>query len=178
MHRERTGQSVPASDWDDACSLWNTLANVRKLPAGQEQYRRLACARALRASADSSVGQPGEDSGALLDEAILEEVGLGALPEPRRRALLRHLTNTLQKRVGARIAAALTNEQMTEFEHCIYAGNLDEALVWLQANAPDHQAITRDALDELKANLRANAHDILRAAQESDDGGQGRAGGE
>ena len=102
------------------------------------------------------------------DESILDEVGLGALPEPQRRALLRHLASTLQERVGTRIAAGLTDQQLAEFERFIDAGNQEEALAWLQVNAPDFQDVTRAAMEELKAELRANAAAILAARDGGD----------
>lgn len=48
------------------------------------------------------------------------------------------------------------------------AGDQEGAAAWLQSHAPDHQVITRLITEELKDELRANAAEILAAAD--DDG--------
>ena len=168
LHRERSGLQVPTGDWVEACELWRGLAAVRKLQAAEERSRALACSRAWVEFPESVVDQSIDDSAAMMDESILAEVGLDTLPKEYRQALLRQVTSTLQKRVGRRIAAGLTDEQMAEFERFMDTGDQEGALAWLESNAPDYQTITRRVLDELKEELRINAPVILAAAGESE----------
>ena len=161
LHRERSGQQVPMSDWVQACRLWKGLAATRKLQEAEEQYRHLACSRAvIEVPEPPSDGEPEDESGPTILDAILDEVGLGSLPPQYRRALL--------DRVGTQIVAGLTDEQLAEFERFMEAGDQEGALGWLESNAPDYQTITRRVLDELKEELRANAPAILATAAEAE----------
>lgn len=73
-----------------------------------------------------------------LDDNFLQSVGLGNLPEDQKEAFLQHTYETLEERVGERLAADLSDEQLAEFESFAVQ---DEAKVyaWLQANVPNYQ---------------------------------------
>jgi hypothetical protein len=117
----------------------------------------------FQATANSS--DLGSDTPLALDDSFFAHVGLAALPSEPRAELVAHIVETLQERVGTLIAADLTDAQLDEFEQFMESGDQTAALTWLETNAPDYQAVTRSTLDELKAELRANADHILAAAR-------------
>ncbi|MFV0485127.1 MAG: DUF5663 domain-containing protein [Candidatus Saccharimonadales bacterium] len=54
-----------------------------------------------------------------LDDEFLNEIGKGDMPEEEKAALLEHLQGELEERVGERISANLSDEQIEEFEKII-----------------------------------------------------------
>lgn len=72
-----------------------------------------------------------------LDDQFLQSVGLGDLPEDQKEAFLQHTYETLEERVGTRLADSLSDEQLQEFESF---ANQDEEKTygWLSAHAPDY----------------------------------------
>ena len=54
-----------------------------------------------------------------IDDSLLEEIGLMALPEEERRQLLKHIYETLEMRVGMRLAELMNDQQLDEFERFI-----------------------------------------------------------
>lgn len=54
-----------------------------------------------------------------LDDEFLNEIGKGDMPEEEKAALLEHLQGELEERVGERISANLSEEQIEEFEKII-----------------------------------------------------------
>ena len=59
-----------------------------------------------------------------LDNNLLEELGLGALPEDQKRQMLQHIYETLELRVGTHLANQMTDKQLEEFEKFIDAGGV------------------------------------------------------
>ncbi len=51
-----------------------------------------------------------------LDNTLLEELGLAALPPEEKNRMLSHIYETLEMRVGMKLAEQMTNEQLDEFE--------------------------------------------------------------
>ncbi len=54
-----------------------------------------------------------------IDDSLLEEIGLVALPEEERRQLLKQIYETLKMRVGMRLAERMNDQQLDEFERFI-----------------------------------------------------------
>lgn len=54
-----------------------------------------------------------------LDNNFLNEIGKGDLPEAEKTALLEHLQDELEVRVGDRMTDGLSDAQIDEFEHII-----------------------------------------------------------
>jgi hypothetical protein len=127
-----------------------------------EQFRR----KAAGATPPQPTTTPAADQPLRIDETFLAEVGLEELPPELQQELLRQVIETLQERTGTRIAAAMTDTQLAEFERLSESGDESAVLTWLKTNAPDFKAITRQTFLELKDELRANAAAILAAAQD------------
>jgi hypothetical protein len=70
-----------------------------------------------------------------LDDKLLQELGLGSLPPAEKNKMLAHIYETLELRVGMRLAEQMSDQQLDEFEGFI-DGNLDHARNYLNTNSP------------------------------------------
>lgn len=96
-----------------------------------------------------------------LDDNFLKELGLGALPPAEKNKMLSHIYETLEMRVGVRLASGMTDAQLDEFES--YINNNDEsgALKWLETNFPNYKDVVAEELNKLKEEVKASAPQIL-----------------
>lgn len=101
-----------------------------------------------------------------LDDEFLQELGLGGLPADDKKAMLNHIYETLEMRVGMKLAEQMTNEQLDEFEEYIKRNDEAGALNWLETNFPDYKQVVADELEKLKAEIKSAAPQILAAANQ------------
>lgn len=99
-----------------------------------------------------------------LDLNLLDELGLGALPETEKGSLLNHIYDTLEMRVGMRLADRMSNEQLEEFEKYFEAKDDAGAFRWLETNFPNYKEIVQEEFNKLKAEVRQTAPQILQAS--------------
>jgi hypothetical protein len=99
-----------------------------------------------------------------IDGTLLDELGLGSLPSEEKNMLLKHIYETLEMRVGVRLADQMTNEQLDEFERYFEAEDDAGAFRWLERNFPDYKKIVRSEFDALKAEIADSAEAILAAS--------------
>src|SRR5476649_2422114 len=100
-----------------------------------------------------------------IDSTLLQEIGLGSLPGPEKDSLLKHIYETLEMRVGMRLADQMSNEQLDEFEQYFEAKDDAGAFKWLEANFPNYKDIVQEEFDKLKAEVAQSAPQILAASQ-------------
>jgi len=100
-----------------------------------------------------------------IDNALLEELGLGTLPVQEKQELLKHIYETLEMRVGVRLADQMTNEQLDEFEKYFDAKDDEGAFRWLETNFPNYKEIVNDEFEKLKTEITQSANQILAAVQ-------------
>jgi hypothetical protein len=109
-----------------------------------------------------------------LDDNLLRELGLGNLPPQEKNRMLAHIYETLEMRVGMRLAAGMSDQQLNEFEQLMpLQGDSDEikkqkeqqALRWLETNFPNYKQVVADELEKLKAEIKASADQIVAASQ-------------
>lgn len=111
-----------------------------------------------------------------LDDNLLNELGLGELPETERRQLLAHIFETLQMRVGTTLAQQMSDEQLDAFEAIVQPSetnpgeDLDDetqakAAQWLEQNFPSYKQVVKDELDKLKAEIKQSAPAIIEESQ-------------
>lgn len=100
-----------------------------------------------------------------IDNSLLQELGLGTLPDGEKNSLLRHIYETLEMRVGMRLADQMTNEQLDEFEQYFEAKDDAGAFKWLETNFPNYKEIVQEEFDKLKAEVGQTAPQILAASQ-------------
>jgi hypothetical protein len=102
-----------------------------------------------------------------LDNNLLDELGLGTLPEAQKRAMLQHIYDTLELRVGTNLANQMTDRQLEEFEKFIDEGgdaNQAQALQWLESNLPNYKQVVNEVFEELKAEIKQMAPQIMAAS--------------
>jgi hypothetical protein len=104
-----------------------------------------------------------------LDDNLLQEIGLGALPEDQKKAMLQHIYETLELRVGTQLANQMTDQQLDEFEQFIDSGgdaNQAQALQWLESNLPNYKDVVNAVFESLKGEVKQMAPQIMASAQQ------------
>lgn len=105
-----------------------------------------------------------------LDNNLLEELGLGSLPDDQKKAMLQHIYETLELRVGTQLANQMTDQQLEEFEKFIDDGgdgNQAQALQWLETNLPNYKQVVNEVFEALKGEIKQMAPQIVATAQQT-----------
>lgn len=102
-----------------------------------------------------------------IDNSLLVEIGLGGLPDAEKNSFLKHIYETLEMRVGVRLADQMTNEQLDEFERYFEAKDDAGAFKWLETNFPNYKEIVQQEFDKLKAEVAQSVPQILAASQQN-----------
>jgi hypothetical protein len=105
-----------------------------------------------------------------LDDNLLRELGLGDLPAAEKNKMLAHIYETLELRVGMKLAEQMSDAQLDEFEGFIDRNDEAGALKWLETNFPDYKQVVADELEKLKGEIKEQAPQIMQATM-SDMGG-------
>lgn len=98
-----------------------------------------------------------------LNDDFLQSVGLGDMPAEQRQAFLEHLYETLEIRVGNRLAEGMGDEQLAEFEKLIDTNNEQGAIDWLATNRPNYKEVVSEELEKLRQEVMASKDKILAA---------------
>lgn len=104
-----------------------------------------------------------------IDNDFLAELGLAALPQDEKDALIAQIIETLEMRVGTVLASGLTEAQLVEFEGFMNANDQEGALKWLETNAPNYKEVVKQELEKLKGEIQSSAEHILAASNEAQD---------
>jgi hypothetical protein len=109
-----------------------------------------------------------------LDDDLLQELGLGTLPQSEKNRMLNFIYEKLEERVGMNLASQMTDAQLDEFEQLMpvesdTAITIQQkeraALQWLEANFPNYKQVVADELEKLKAEVKQVAPQIVASAQ-------------
>ncbi len=99
-----------------------------------------------------------------LDDDLLQELGLAHLPPEEKKKLLAHIYETLEMRVGMKLAEQMSDAQLSEFEQFIDRNDEAGALQWLERNFPNYKDVVASEFDVLKNEIRQVAPHILAAS--------------
>lgn len=102
-----------------------------------------------------------------LDNQLLIDLGLGGLPAEEKNRMLAHIYETLEMRVGMKLAEQMTDAQLDEFEGFIDRNDEAGALKWLETNFPNYKQVVADELEKLKVEIKASAPQIVAASQQA-----------
>lgn len=100
-----------------------------------------------------------------IDASLLQELGLDTLPTNEKDGLLKHIYETLEMRVGMRLADQMSNQQLDEFEKYFEAKDDAGAFKWLETNFPNYKDIVQQEFDKLKIEVAQSSPQILAASQ-------------
>ena len=106
-----------------------------------------------------------------LDDNLLQELGLGTLPPAEKNKMLSHIYETLELRVGMKLAEQMTDAQLDEFEAFIDKNDEAGALQWLETNFPNYKQVVAEELAKLKAEIKEQAPAIVAATHAELQGG-------
>jgi hypothetical protein len=110
--------------------------------------------------------QPAADPKMRIDENMLIELGLGSLNPQDKDDLLKQIYQTLEIRVGMKLAERMSDAQLKEFEQFINNKDDAGALKWLETNFPDYKQVVANELNALKEELKKDSDKILAAASQ------------
>jgi hypothetical protein len=96
-----------------------------------------------------------------LDDNLLQELGLGALPPEEKKKMLAHIYETLEMRVGMELAKQMSDQQLNEFEEFINRNDEAGALHWLETNFPNYKDVVAAEFEKLKLEIKQVAHQIV-----------------
>ncbi|HSW99739.1 MAG TPA: DUF5663 domain-containing protein [Patescibacteria group bacterium] len=107
-----------------------------------------------------------------LDDDLLQELGLAALPAEEKKKLLAHIYETLEMRVGMKLAERMSDAQLAEFEQFIDRNDEAGALHWLESNFPNYKDVVASEFETLKKEISQVAPQILAGGSgvQNDDG--------
>ena len=99
-----------------------------------------------------------------IDDAFLESLGLGALPQDEKDKMKAHIYETLEMRVGMTLASNMSEQQLDEFEELMNKNDEEGALRWLETNFPNYRQVVASELEKLKAEIKTAAPQIVAAS--------------
>lgn len=99
----------------------------------------------------------------IITRELLEQAGIN-LENKDIDALLAHLNQELEERVGAEITASLSDEQLKEMLDIQEHATEDQLVDWMTENVPKLDQITQDEVDIILGELAENADGINDAA--------------
>lgn len=105
-----------------------------------------------------------------LDNNFLKELGLDSLPAAEKNKMLAHIYETLEMRVGVKLASKMSDAQLDEFESYINKNDQKGALTWLETNFPNYKDVVADELNKLKKEIKASAPAILEEVSRATSG--------
>ena len=100
-----------------------------------------------------------------LDNNFLTDIGLNELPEAEKPKMLAHIYETLELRVGMKLAENMSDAQLDEFEKLADANDEAASLKWLETNVPNYKDVVMSELEKLKNEIKTTAPQILEAGK-------------
>lgn len=100
-----------------------------------------------------------------LDDDLLRQLGLASLTTEEKNLMLVHMYETLELRVGKKLASDMSDDQLDEFEQFIDADDEAGALEWLERKYPHYREVVASSLEALKAEVKDSAPAILAASE-------------
>lgn len=99
----------------------------------------------------------------IITRDMLEQAGI-SLDGKDVDALVDHLNQTLEERVGAEITASLNDEELKALLAVQETGSDEQLLDWMQANVPELDQVVQDEVDIILGELAENSDGLNAAA--------------
>lgn len=94
-------------------------------------------------------------------QKFFQTVGLTQMPEDQRPAFLKQVRQTLQNRVGERLAKDLSEAELKQFYNYVKSKKTQQAMDYLHKVAPNHSQVLREEMAKLQQEIKADATTIL-----------------
>ncbi len=78
-------------------------------------------------------------------------------------ALVEHLNQTLEERVGAEVVASLDDDKLKELSDLQDTGSDEQLVDWMTTNVPQLSEITKDEIDIIIGELAESSDEINEA---------------
>jgi len=88
-----------------------------------------------------------------IEPAMLWRLGYRNLTRQQVTDALHEIYEALEMAVGTRLAARMTDRQLTEFEKLMAAGSEERAVAWLGDTMPDYKQVVADEYETLQRRL-------------------------
>jgi hypothetical protein len=99
------------------------------------------------------------------NDELLTELGLNTLSDQEKTKMKAHILETLEMRVGVRIAGNMTEDQLTELEAYIQNKDAGGAFQWLETNFPNYKEVVEEEFNNLKSEIKKVAPQILESSK-------------
>lgn len=99
-----------------------------------------------------------------LDQTIFDEAGLSQLTPEEKERMLAYAAKTLETRVGIRLSAEASPEQLAAFAK-LSSQDDEQKLAWLETSFPNYESAVEEELIEIKDELADMAQEVLNARQ-------------
>ena len=89
-----------------------------------------------------------------LQQTIIDELGLGELPEERKTALLGQITESLLKRILVRVLSDLSEADRDTFAAVQETGDPEKINTFLTEKIPNYEAMLQEIIAEFKTEMK------------------------
>ncbi|MBI4086333.1 MAG: hypothetical protein HY433_03805 [Candidatus Liptonbacteria bacterium] len=96
----------------------------------------------------------------LLSANIIEELGIGSLPDDKKATLLASMIDLVQKRITLRLIEGLSEGELGEFEKISDSKNPDALSQFAAKHGKNFEEITKEEIVKLKGEMIARANKI------------------
>jgi len=102
-----------------------------------------------------------------LDMQLLDSIGLAELPVAEKKAILQHIYESLETRVGARFASTMSDEQLDQFDDMMKTKDDSAAFAFLQSRFPNYKEIVQEEFEKLKNEVFSVSAQIVAESKQS-----------
>lgn len=98
----------------------------------------------------------------IITKQLLDAAGVVVKAEDEQ-ALIDHLNEVLEDRVGAEVVESLDDDQLDELATLQESDNQDAIQSWMQKNVPEMEDIVKDEIDILLGEVAKDADNFAKA---------------
>lgn len=102
-----------------------------------------------------------------LDMQLLDSIGLAELPIAEKKAILQHIYDSLETRVGARFASTMSDDQLDQFDELMKSQDDAAAFNFLQTKFPNYREIVQEEFEKLKNEVAGVAPQIVAESKQA-----------
>lgn len=101
-----------------------------------------------------------------IDDELLVDLGLGALPQEEKESLVEYLLQELELRVGTELSKDLSDEQLEQFEKVAESDDQAATTAWLEQQCPNYKEVVKQEFEKLRQEIESNRDRLLSSNNE------------